>query len=710
MATTDGGAGQPSGALPEAFGRYRILRELGRGGMGVVYQARHTVMNRQVVIKVISKALLDHPDALGRFRREVQAAAQLSHPKIVAAYDAEQAGDTHFLVMEFVPGRSLAEVLQLKGPLPVAHACHYARQVALGLQHAHERGMVHRDIKPANLMLTPKGQVKILDFGLAKVASEHGAGKGLTSSGAYMGTPDYSAPEQATDARKADIRADLYSLGCTLYCLLAGHPPFQEDTAVLTILAHLEKAPLPLPDLRAEVPAGLWAVVARLLAKDPARRYQTPAEVAQALAPFCRRGGKAIPAPPGTPKPPGAVPPTTATLSAGAARGARGQAAPARPSPVPAPAVPSRDQTAAASAQGNVWAGLGAAVGRRQGGRQWGVLAGALGCLGLLVLGGLGIGGLAALSLRTAGADSRRTPLPQFGAGADTAAAPGGARPPSLDCTGPGGLTVREVRQAQEAWARYLGRPVEETIEVADGVKMTFVLIPPGKFRMGSPADEEGRREDETLHEVTLTEPFDLGTTEVTQAQYRALAGDNPSHFRGADLPVEEVSWEEARDYAARLTKRRGGHQVYRLPTEGEWEYACRGGRPSSHPFGVGTGRALSSREANFHGDWPYGDAGAGPNLASTCRVGSYPANALGLFDMHGNVWEWCADWGSPYPAGSATNPTGPADGSGQVYRGGSWLSLGSVCRAADRDWSAPGYRRANLGFRLARSIASGAK
>ena len=275
--------------------RYRILRELGRGGMGVVYQARQTLMNRPVVIKVINRALLDHPDAVERFRREVQAAARLSHPNIVTAYDAEQAGDLHLLVMEFVPGQDLADVLKKKGPLPVAHACHYARQAALGLQHAHERGMVHRDIKPHNLMVTPKGQVKILDFGLAKLASEHGQGKGLTSTGAYMGTPDYSAPEQATDARSADIRADLYSLGCTLYCLLAGHPPFQEGTAVLTILAHMQKEPTPLPELRPGVPAGLWQVVARLLAKDPAGRYQEPAEVAQALLPFIKPGQKRTP-------------------------------------------------------------------------------------------------------------------------------------------------------------------------------------------------------------------------------------------------------------------------------------------------------------------------------------------------------------------------------------------------------------------------------
>jgi tRNA A-37 threonylcarbamoyl transferase component Bud32 len=270
--------------------RYQILRELGRGGMGVVYQARQTAMDRSVVIKVISQALLEHPDAVERFRREVKAAARLAHPNIVTAHDAEQAGNLHMLVMEFVPGRTLAEVLHQQGPLPVAHACHYVRQAALGLQHAFEQGMVHRDVKPHNLMLTPKGQVKILDFGLAKVASECGKGRGLTSVNVYMGTPEYSAPEQATDARSADVRADIYSLGCTLYCLLAGRPPFQEETEVDTLMAHLKREPTPLPELRPEVPAALWAVVARILAKDPGRRYQQPAQVAQALLPFRQPG------------------------------------------------------------------------------------------------------------------------------------------------------------------------------------------------------------------------------------------------------------------------------------------------------------------------------------------------------------------------------------------------------------------------------------
>jgi serine/threonine protein kinase len=272
--------------------KYLILRELGRGGMGVVYQARHKDMNRQVAIKVIRRSLLDRPNALERFRREVQAAAQLGHRNIVIAYDAEQAGDLHMLVMEFVPGQSLAEIVEKKGPLPLRHACYYMRQAAKGLQHAHERGMVHRDIKPSNLILTPEGRVKILDFGLAKMVTESELDEGVTGTDTYVGTAEYVAPEQAKDARTADIRADLYSLGCTLYAVLAGRPPFREDTRMNTILAHIHKEPQPLPQLRPEVPERLWRVVARLLAKDPAQRYQKPNEVVAALAPFVESGKK----------------------------------------------------------------------------------------------------------------------------------------------------------------------------------------------------------------------------------------------------------------------------------------------------------------------------------------------------------------------------------------------------------------------------------
>jgi serine/threonine protein kinase len=293
--------------------RYRILEYLGSRGMGMVYKARHLVMDRLVALKIINPSLLDRPDMVERFRREVQAAARLDHPNIVVAYDAGQAGDTHFLVMEYVGGVDLDRLLTEHGRFPVAAACDYARQAALALQHAHEKGLVHRDMKPHNLMLTPQAQIKILDFGLARFVSEAtpvtpltpaatpqadpGAAvgsrprtqelfKGITYVDTGVGTADYGAPEEAVDARRADIRADIYSLGCTLYRCLAGRVPFPVGSVAEKILAHQTQIPEPLTALRPEVPAGLAQVVERMMAKDPDQRYQTPADVARALQPF----------------------------------------------------------------------------------------------------------------------------------------------------------------------------------------------------------------------------------------------------------------------------------------------------------------------------------------------------------------------------------------------------------------------------------------
>lgn len=290
------------------------------------------------------------------------------------------------------------------------------------------------------------------------------------------------------------------------------------------------------------------------------------------------------------------------------------------------------------------------------------------------------------------------------------APAPKREKPSPLDCTGKDGVSAARMRKAQEAWAKHLGRKVEETVEIGKGVTMTFVLVPPGKFQMGSPADEKERDEDETLHTVTLTESFYLAKYEVTQAQYEALTGKNPSHFKGSDLPVECVSWEDARDYAAKLTTKRKDKYLYRLPTEAEWEFSCRGGHPSFRPFGIGDGLFLSSFQSNFDGNNPYGGAEKGPHHAKTSPVGSYQANALGLYDMHGKVWEWCSDWYAAYPKRTVTNPAGPSRGSGRVIRGGSWNDDAPLCRAAYRYRGTPTNRSNGLGFRLACIAPSGGK
>ena len=239
---------------------------------------------------------------------------------------------------------------------------------------------------------------------------------------------------------------------------------------------------------------------------------------------------------------------------------------------------------------------------------------------------------------------------------------------------------------------------------------MRFALIPAGTFLMGSPESEEDRFDDEgPQHEVAITCPFSLGVHPVTQEHYRKVMGKNPSHFTrkkggGANHPVEQVSWEEAVEFCRRLSARpeeQAAGRTYRLPTEAEWEYACRGGANSSSPFSFGS--SLSSAQANFDGNHPYGGAAEGPYLQRTTPVGSYQPNAFGLFDMHGNVWEWCADWYDEnyYSQSSRQDPQGPQNRNLRVLRGGSWHLDGHDCRSAYRVRSGPGNRILIIGFRV---------
>lgn len=269
------------------LGSYLILDQLGAGGMGQVYLAEHVNMRRLAALKVLPPLSYDDHVARERFFREARAAGTLDHPNIVRVFDLCQEGKILYLVMEYVEGVSLQALVARHGPLEVGAACHYARQVAFGLQHAHELGFVHRDIKPANLIIDRLGVVKILDLGL--VRTEADAAAGLTQalhSKHILGTADYVAPEQAVDSSAVDIRADIYSLGATLYFALTGRPLFPNGKVAQKLVWQQMKEPVPVDVLRPEVPAELAAVIHRMLAKKPAARYPTPAEVFDALAPF----------------------------------------------------------------------------------------------------------------------------------------------------------------------------------------------------------------------------------------------------------------------------------------------------------------------------------------------------------------------------------------------------------------------------------------
>jgi tRNA A-37 threonylcarbamoyl transferase component Bud32 len=274
------------------LGSYVLLERLGGGGMGQVFKARNWKLGGVVALKVIRKDRLASEVAVRRFQREIRAAAQLNHPHIVRALDADAAGGTHFLVMEHVEGTDLSNLVRAHGPLLPEVACDLVRQAALALQHAHERGLVHRDIKPGNLLLAQApglrhaGLVKVLDMGLARLQAPPDGGETsemLTREGHLLGSLDYLAPEQARDSHRVDIRADLYGLGCTLYFLLTAQPPFPGGSPVDKMLRH-RNDDAPLEERRPGLPPAVVAVVRRLMAKRPEDRYQTPAEAAEALA------------------------------------------------------------------------------------------------------------------------------------------------------------------------------------------------------------------------------------------------------------------------------------------------------------------------------------------------------------------------------------------------------------------------------------------
>jgi len=252
-----------------------------------------------------------------------------------------------------------------------------------------------------------------------------------------------------------------------------------------------------------------------------------------------------------------------------------------------------------------------------------------------------------------------------------------------------------EAKAHQRVWAKHLDVPVETT----NSIGMNLVLIPPGEFVMGSPAEEEWHREDEVLHRVTLTKTFYIGATEVTQSQWKAMMGKNPSFSTGDALPVDTVTWEEAVEFCRKLSEKEGAR--YRLAREAEWEYACRAG--TTTPFH--TGETITTDAANYDGTFTYAKGPKGVFRETATDVGSFPPNAWGLHDVHGNVWEWCADWYGEYPKGETTDPTGATRGETRAVRGGCWVNFPAVCRSANRGKTAPVSWNFHFGFRVVRLV-----
>ncbi len=772
--------GLPPGTTAQQFGEYVLLEKLGEGGMGVVHKARHRRMKRLVAVKMIAKREVGSPDAVKRFYREVETAAKLEHPNIVTAYDAGEHEGLQYLVMQYVEGKDLAAIVQERGPLPIAEAVDYVIQAARGLQYAHKHQIIHRDIKPSNLLLDKEGTVKILDMGLASIAglADDPARDRLTGSGQLMGTCDYMAPEQALDAHHADARADIYSLGCTLYRLLTGRVLYKGESLIQVLLAHRES---PIPSLcqaRPDVPPQLDAAYQKMVAKRPEDRYQSMTEVLDALETCVDRPSEATPSRADVPLT-SAAPRDLFSLQVTSSHGpttAAGERAERLADVTLSQQAPAAETSKHLGRDAKLLAAT----------RKKKTLALAVG------LGLLGVAGIIALavliSVRTSwGTLEIQTDDPNvhvavkqngelvevvdaksgwkislnsgqyelapqgstdqfqldqnsvFVKRGDTVKVkltlqrtpgpppsglwklPPGAPPPAV-----APFDAKKAKGHQEAWAKYLGVPAE----ITNSIGMKLVLIPPGEFEMGSPKElieeqlpahagdtwyTDHIKGEGPRHRVRITEPFCLGMYEVTQCEYERVMDTNPSEFSATGVgkdriagqdtkrfPVENVTWADADEFCSRLSEMRGekaAGRTYLLPSEAQWEYACRAGSTGRYSFSSGRGGILSEYDEHELANYAWYDGNA---YGTTHAVGGKRANGWGIYDMYGNVREWCQDWFDKDYFGKSPvdDPAGPPQGSERVGRGEDWTFPASTCRSAFRHSDNPGTRDHNLGFR----------
>ncbi|MBL8890085.1 MAG: SUMF1/EgtB/PvdO family nonheme iron enzyme [Planctomycetaceae bacterium] len=696
---------------PSDRGRLVDPELIGHGGMGIVWRARDARLNRWVALKRVLPDLAQDATIVQRFLEEARALAQLSHNNIVQVFDLGQDEFGDYIEMEFVAGPSVKDLIRQRTAFTVAEAIKIVGELCIGLSFIHQRGFIHRDIKPGNIMLDQdgrgplrgpmdgrgplrgpiddtqsrhdpttaqptilSGRPKLTDFGLALPA-----GRGTnTRSGQQLGTEGYMAPEQLDDPRNVSPASDQYSLAATLYHMVTGSSPRKID-------------------LR-KVPTELLDVLTRALEDNPLDRFPNIDEFRRALDAVQPRLE--------TVRPPTTTNATTSSPTSNSDSNPISNSA-------PAPAFDSDHSRFLFEARSNADRFHAQA---KQAYEEWNDPA-----------------VLQALqqvheNLRDRDLEQRaRTRLQRTTELADEIAQKvkslrlEGLRrlvydylqlyPKRTDMLALWEQLKRErpdplvapvdapsAKMAQEWWSEYLGQP----IEWSNSIGMKFRLIPPGEFMMGAGPGEDGASDDERpQHRVQLTKPFYLGIYPVTQSEYQKLMGTNPSHFTGdVARPVEQVSWHDAQEFLLALNRQESG-KTYRLPTEAQWEYACRAGTTTPYWFG----NELNGRQANCNGNYPYGTSNKGPYLEKTTPVGKYGANPFGIFDQHGNIWEWCQDW---YDAGYyqqfarqvAVDPQGPASGSSRCLRGGSWNNRAVLCRSGFRVNHDPAARH-SIGFRV---------
>jgi formylglycine-generating enzyme required for sulfatase activity/predicted Ser/Thr protein kinase len=633
-------------SIPQTLGKYKIVEEIGRGGFATVYKAMDTTLNRTVALKVLAAPPPGDPSFVERFWREARTAANLKHPEIVAIYEVAEIEGKYCLAMEFLPGRTLAQILQEEGPLPLRRVAEITQQLAKALGYAHARGFVHRDIKPSNVIVDDQGHVTLTDFGTVKPSE----GKKLTAPWISIGTPEYMSPEQIGGLVVKPV-SDIYSLGIVCYEMLSGRVPFSGATPHV-LHAHVYDPPLPLTELVAQIPEVVAEVIHHALAKKPEERFANVAEMAYALTAAVEAAGE---------------PP----LETAAAKEEQDKATiPVSEEPPPRQRVvdiKAREEAIRRAIAAERERKTPTAVERptplpgvRKGfPRRVAAIGGILFVAGLLV-----VIGIRQYSLMT------------------------GKPTPDIP---PGTLQTQE--------------PVSEATIVWED-NSVLVHVPAGNFYMGSRDSDDANADgdEKPMHPVYLDE-FWIDQYEVTNADFAqfveatgyqtdAEKEEHSKNWRDAaegkdNHPVVYVSWNDAVAYCEWLGKR--------LPTEAEWEKAARGTDGRIWPWG------------NDWDEDKVNSKDAGPGRTKAVGSYPDGASPYGCMDMAGNAWEWAADryQGDYYQAAPGNNPQGPDQGVSRVVRGGSWALPQGLTRCTGRFEFIPWVRRDDLGFRCANSSPS---
>jgi formylglycine-generating enzyme required for sulfatase activity/serine/threonine protein kinase len=723
--------------------RYRIISHLGEGGMGVTYRAWDKQAGVPVVVKIPKRSLLQTPGVLERFSREVKALQGLKHSHIVPVVGAGEHDGLPFVVMPFLPGGSLSnrrlrdEQGQVR-PNPPGMLHLWLPAVADALDHVHSNGLVHRDVKPGNIFFDAFWGAFLGDFGIAKIVGESDAfdrEHTLTATNMGIGTPEYMGPELFVPKPILDGRTDQYALAVIVYEMLTGTRPFKGDKA--HIVVEITSQPPPRLDaLRPGLPSSLVAAVHRGLAKSQQERFSTCQDFVQAalqnvpplqdeagvsrfLCPAC---GNMLKLPVGAVGKKGRCPRCKSEmrvaeglsalwLTSEELAGTSLSSAQEDSDPTSQPiswdelsSEPITKQTQETNPVKRLWNAATPAV-------RWTAIGAA--AVIALVLEAVLVHDWSTSSLREqlaqAQAAAKSATLRVDQLGVDNVA----LKKEVASITAEAAMlkdTTDTLRQenaklTQELAARNdkkkdempegdsgiqsaANAPSSDTLVNSIGIKLK--LIPAGTFMMG-----EAGSSNEKPHRVTLTKPFYMGVHEVTNAQWKQVMGGVPSEWKADSHPVELVSWDDAVEFCRKLSalpEERKAGRMYRLPTEAEWEYAGRAGTTTKYSFGD---------DESLLGDYGWFDDNS---ARQSHPVGQKKPNAWGLYDMHGNVWEWCSDWYGDYSDGEVTDPKGPSSGSSRVFRGDGWGDSAGDCRSAYRNGFYPLVRQDDIGFRLALS------